>query len=81
MRLTVEEKESAWQALDGSDEQLGERLAAALGLALRDLEKGVKARLGLVAVVYGVLGLLVEVHERRIGLEQRVRLRIQNQRR
>ena len=70
----VEQEERAGQPLHGPDEQLGEVLAAALGLALRDLEEGVEAGLQRLALRQRLLRLLVEVDERRVRLEQRLGL-------
>ena len=49
-------------------------MSTALGLALSDLQEGVETRFDLVTVVDGVLGLLIEVDEWWIRLEQGVRL-------
>jgi len=69
----VEQEERAGQPLHGPDEQLGEVLAAALGLALR-VEEGVEAGLQRLALRQRLLRLLVEVDERRVRLEQRLGL-------
>lgn len=66
----VQQEECAGQSLHRSDQQLGEVLAHALGLALSDLQEGVEARLVGVALGQRLLRLLVEVDERRVCLEQ-----------
>ena len=66
LEQVVEQQADAAQALHGSDEQLGERLAPALPAALAHLEEGVEARVGLVALLQGPLRVLEEVDERRV---------------
>ena len=67
LEQVVEQQADAAQPLHGSDQQLGERLAPALPAALAHFEKGVEARVGLVALLQRPLRVFEEVDEGRVG--------------